>query len=259
MTRATGDLAPPAQPYEYLARVYDRWTAENDYEAWCDFIEDEWRAGPLDVREVLELCCGTGTVLERLTGRGYACTGLDRSSSMLERAREKLGGRAPLIRAELPDVPAEGPFDSVLCVFDSVNYLCDEAGLRETLRSAARVLRPGGTFVFDVNAPRKLRDVFGSSHYGDDLEDFAYVWRNRFDPDTSCCDFLITLFVRSPDGTFTRHEERHRQRAYERPHLESLARGAGFAGVEVYDDYTRRPAGPETLRETWVLTKAMEA
>ncbi|WP_326690280.1 MULTISPECIES: class I SAM-dependent methyltransferase [unclassified Streptomyces] len=260
MTRATGPTArQAAEPYEYLAQVYDRWTAENQYEAWCDFVEEEWRSGPVEVREVLELCCGTGTVLRHLAGRGYSVTGVDRSARMLERAREKLGTQIPLVRAELPELPADGPFDAVLCVFDSVNYLSDEDGLRETLRAAGRVLRPGGTFIFDVNSHRKLSEMFGSSHYGDDLADFAYVWRNRFEPATSCCDFLITLFVRAPDGTYTRHEEHHRQRAYDRSHLASLARSAGFSGVEIHDDYSRRPAGPETLRETWVLTKALEA
>ncbi|QKV94907.1 class I SAM-dependent methyltransferase [Streptomyces sp. NA02950] len=260
MTRGTGDVAiRAAEPYKYLAQVYDRWTAENQYEAWCDFVEEEWRVGPFEVREVLELCCGTGTVLQHLAGRGYSVTGLDRSPSMLERAREKLGPECPLIRAELPEVPVDGSFDAVLCVFDSMNYLCDEAHVRETMRSVSRVLKPGGTFIFDVNSLRKLRDVFGSSHYGDDLEDFAYVWRNRFEPATSCCDFLITLFARSPHGTYARYEERHRQRAYAQSHLASLARSAGFDGMVIYDDYSRRPTGPETLRETWVLTKAVEA
>jgi SAM-dependent methyltransferase len=260
VTRAAGDVALRAtEPYAYLAQVYDQWTADNQYEAWCDFVEEEWRAGPVEVREVLELCCGTGTVLRHLTGRGYSVTGLDRSAGMLERAAEKLGAEIPLVRAELPDMPVDGPFDAVLCVFDSLNYLSDEADVRETMRAANRVLRPGGTFMFDVNSHRKLSELFGSSHYGDALDDFAYVWRNRFEPATSCCDFLITLFVRSPDGTYARHEEHHRQRAYERSHLASLARSAGFTGVEIHDDYSRRPAGPETLRETWVLTKAAEA
>jgi SAM-dependent methyltransferase len=260
MTQATGDVELSAvEPYAYLAQVYDRWTAENQYEAWCDFVEEEWRAGPFEVRNVLELCCGTGTVLRHLAGRGYSVTGLDRSTHMLERAREKLGAGSPLIRAELPDLPADGPFDAVLCVFDSVNYLCDENDVRKTMQSVNRVLRPGGTFIFDVNSRRKLSDVFGLSHYGDDLEDFAYVWRNRFEPATSCCDFLITLFVRSPRGTYARYEERHRQRAYEQAHLAQLARSAGFAGIEIYDDYSQRPVHPETLRETWVLTKALEA
>ncbi|QFQ99462.1 class I SAM-dependent methyltransferase [Streptomyces phaeolivaceus] len=245
------------EPYTYLAQVYDGWTAENQYEEWCDFVEEEWRSGPLEVRDVLELCCGTGTVLQHLAGRGYAVTGLDRSANMLERAKEKLGPSVPLVRAELPEVPVENSFDAVLCVFDSVNYLCDEAAVQETLRSVHGVLRPGGSFIFDVNSYRKLSELFGSSHYGDDLDDFAYVWRNRFEPDTSCCDFLITLFVRSPDGTYARYEEHHRQRAYERSHMASLAKSAGFSGVEVYDDYSRRQAGPETARETWVLTKTL--
>jgi SAM-dependent methyltransferase len=257
MTATTA--AEAAQPYEHLAQVYDRWTAENDYDSWCDFLEEQWRADPVPVREVLEVCCGTGTVLKRLVDRGYSVTGLDRSSRMLDQARRKLGAEPALIRAELPDLPAEGPFDAVLCLFDSINYLLDEAQVGETMRAVHRVLRPGGTFVFDVNSRYKLGEVFGSSHYGDDLGDFAYVWRNRFDPDTFRCDFLITLFVRSADGTYTRFEEHHTQRAYERERLRSLARDAGFIGVEVHDDYRRRPVGPRTLRETWVLTKAVEA
>lgn len=166
-----------AQPYEHLAQVYDRWTADNDYAGWFGFIEQEWRGRPGQVRDVLEVCAGTGTVLEHFAARGYRVTGLDRSETMLDQARRKLGEDVELIRAELPELPAEGPFDAVLCLFDSLNYLGDDGSLRETLRAVARVLRPGGTFIFDVNSVRKLGDVFGLSHYGDDLGDFAYVWQ----------------------------------------------------------------------------------
>ena len=78
------------------------------------------------MRDVLDVCCGTGLLAAELVARGYRVTGVDASEAMLDRARRLLGPDTRLIRATLPDLPVEGTFDAAVCTMDGFNYLAPE-------------------------------------------------------------------------------------------------------------------------------------
>jgi SAM-dependent methyltransferase len=243
-------------PYTALAKVYDRWTASNEYARWADFIRTRLPGpGPDSVR-LLDVCCGTGTLARLLGGDGYLVTGVDGSEMMLAAARAATpAGRFQ--RAALPSDRLGGPgeYHAATCTFDSLNYLVDPGAVRLAFTRVAAALRPDGRFIFDVNTEHKLRTVFGDSHYGDDLDDFAYVWRNRTDTATRTTRFMITLFMREATG-FRRETENHVQRWFDRAELEADASAAGFAVESITDDYTDRPAADHTMRQTWVLRRS---
>ncbi|WP_329172847.1 class I SAM-dependent DNA methyltransferase [Streptomyces sp. NBC_01477] len=244
----------PLKPYEALSAVYDAWTANNDYDAWADFIDARLRRHAPGAADLLDVCCGTGLLTARLQKRGYRVAGVDSSEGMLDKARGNVADGTRLVRADLPAAALPGGFDAAVCTFDSVNYMAGEDGLVQLLESVAAALSPTGVFLFDVNTRGKLENIFGDSHYGDDCGDFAYVWRNRHHPEQQSVDFLITLFLRE-GGAFTRYEEHHRQRWFSHEEIRAAADRAGFRVLEVLDDYTPAPATQDSFRETWVLAK----
>jgi SAM-dependent methyltransferase len=90
---------------------------------------------------LLDVGCGSGHHLARLSARGYRCAGVDGSAAMLAQARGVAPG-VPLARGDVTRLPfASAAFDAVLCV-EVLRYLPDGGGLA---REIARVLRPGGT------------------------------------------------------------------------------------------------------------------
>jgi SAM-dependent methyltransferase len=242
-------------PYGALAKVYDRWTMTNDYARWADFILGRLPAPSGDDVRLLDVCCGTGTMTRLLGDHGYPVTGVDGSAAMLALARSAAPA-ATLRQAVLPGDRLADPasYAAAVCTFDSVNYLVEPGAVRGAFTRIAQALRPGGVFIFDVNTEHKLRTVFADSHYGDDLDDFAYVWRNRTDPATRTTEFLITLFTRQPTG-FVRETERHVQRWFDHRDLVADASAAGFTVESRTDDYTDKPVHDRTMRETWVLRR----
>jgi len=70
---------------------------------------------------VLELGCGTGSMLEHLQD-SYQVSGLDTSSRMLSIARKKVS-RAGLFRQNMVDFKINERFDVIFCVFDSINHV----------------------------------------------------------------------------------------------------------------------------------------
>jgi ubiquinone/menaquinone biosynthesis C-methylase UbiE len=112
-------------------------------------------------RDLLDVGCGTGRLLERASLRwpGARLTGVDLSRPMLDQARAKYGGdsRFAFHQGDSASLPVESAsFDAAFSTV-SFHHWRDQAG---GLREAARVLRPGGVFLLaDMNVP--LGSLFG--------------------------------------------------------------------------------------------------
>lgn len=69
---------------------------------------------PLKNKQVLDIGCGTGSFLVRCARAGAAVFGIDRSPSMLAKAREKLDGSAGLYLGDAARMPfRKGVFDLI--------------------------------------------------------------------------------------------------------------------------------------------------
>lgn len=144
-------MQPIHDYYQNLAPEYDRDRFGNSYGRYVDRMEREilreWRGG-FDPRECVEIACGTGRLLD------FAMTGVDFSEGMLEQARAKYPDRrlvvADAARTGLPD----GAF-RLAYAFHLFMHL-DRETCAAVLREAARIVRPGGSFIFDIpSAPRR--------------------------------------------------------------------------------------------------------
>jgi SAM-dependent methyltransferase len=126
---------------------------------WCPEGLREQQVGYLgDVRgrAVLEVGCGAASCARWLTSAGARAVALDISAGMLAHARA--GNRADdlhpaLVRASADQLPfADGAFDAVCSAFGGVPFVADSGVV---MREVARVLRPGGPWVFSVTHPMR--------------------------------------------------------------------------------------------------------
>lgn len=121
--------------------------------AWFEkFAED--LAGRLAPRpkhgDVLELACGTGIVTRKLRERLHPEVRLvasDLSSAMLDYAKGKVAGTIEWREADAARLPfGDGEFGAAVCAF-GVMFVPDRPA---AFREARRVLKEGGTFLFNV-------------------------------------------------------------------------------------------------------------
>jgi SAM-dependent methyltransferase len=113
---------------------------------------DRYRTG---AASLLELGCGTGSLLARLTDVP-TLVGLDRSPEMLAVAGGKVP-RAELVQGDLSSFSLGRRFDVVICVFDTLNHLLTFGAWRSTFDAAREHLAEDGLFIFDVNTVGELR------------------------------------------------------------------------------------------------------
>ena len=169
--------APAADAYDALAATYDLFTAGHEHDRWLAALEERARRLGLPGRRVLDVACGTVKSFEPLLARGYAVDACDLSPAMAAEARRRHPDpRAHVWAADMRDLGATGPYDLLTCLDDAVNYLLDPADLGRAFAEAARVLAPGGLYVFDVNTLRTYREAFGR-HAISERDGTVFCWR----------------------------------------------------------------------------------
>jgi SAM-dependent methyltransferase len=126
---------------------------------WCPEGLRESDAGLLGEvagRQVLEVGCGSAPCARWLTDQGAQVIGLDLSAGMLRHAVDaarETGIWVPLVQADATRLPfADRSFDLACSAFGAVPFVADSAAV---MREVARVLRPGGRWVFAVTHPMR--------------------------------------------------------------------------------------------------------
>jgi ubiquinone/menaquinone biosynthesis C-methylase UbiE len=98
-------------------------------------------------RTLLDVACGTGLYLAELQPT-FAVEGLDLDSGMLAVAREKCPD-IPLHQADMIEFDLGHRFDALICLGSSIGYACMLERLRQTARTFARHIEPGGIAVVE--------------------------------------------------------------------------------------------------------------
>lgn len=239
--------APAIYGPEFAALFDSRW------DVWA---RGAWArlAGAADLangrgRRWLDLCCGTGALLRLAVDRGFAAVGVDGSPHQLAHAAQK-APQAGLIEGDIRDLSLpQHDFDIITCMFDSLNYVTALRDLDRVFRMAARCLRPGGLFAFDVKSTagfraernRVLRDVSQVT-----------IFERSYDERRQLHRLSITGFA-AEDSRYRRFDEVHVQRGYDTAALLPRLAKAGLR-VRCRDFDSGAPARATSRRVLYLCT-----
>jgi SAM-dependent methyltransferase len=138
---------------ERVAARYDESSAEMFapavVEPAVDFLADLVANG-----RALELGIGTGRIAVPLARRGVPVHGIDLSTSMVERLREKPGAEnIGVTIGDFATTRVEDSFSVAYLVFNTIMNLTTQDAQVACFRNAAAHLEPGGCFVIEVGVP----------------------------------------------------------------------------------------------------------
>lgn len=198
------------------------WCPENLHEADIGLL------GDVEGRTVLEIGCGSAPCSRWLAAHGAHPVGVDLSHAMLAHGVAAMTDDdrpVPLVQATAEHLPfADESFDLVCSAFGAVPFVSDSA---RVMAEAARVVRPGGRWVFAVNHPMR--------------------WMFPDDPGPAGLTVAIPYFNRTPyverdeDGEIS-YVEHHRT-------MGDRVREIRAAGL-IIDDVVE-PEWPEDFDQEW--------
>ena len=135
----------------YDANIYD---GMNTNLADLQFYK-RWLPKSKDTR-ILELCCGTGRLTIPIARDGYDITGVDYTSSMLDRAKIKTtqaGLEIKFIEADIRTLNLQEKYDLIFIPFNSIHHLYKNEDLFMALSAVKNHLMDGGLFMLDCFNP----------------------------------------------------------------------------------------------------------
>ncbi len=240
--------------YTFFAQYYDLLMERTDYDLWTDYIAALFERRNASTETILELACGTGNMAIRLSERGYSCTGLDISESMLTLAGEKASAKGlsiPFILQDMGKLEYNKKTDAVLCLCDGINYMTNKSDVGELFGKVSGIINPDGIFIFDISSEFKISTVLGNNVFAENKPEVSYIWENFYDGRKKLIEMFLTFFGKEGE-LYSKHEEVHTQRAYGADELEEMLRYAGFGKIEIYETLTFKEPVKESERITFV-------
>lgn len=137
-------------PYEATAAWYDAIYAARGRACSreIEYLSRYWRMDhqtPAS-RRILDAGCGSGAHFDSLARHGRV-TGVDRSASMLEIARQRPHDH--LVQADLRQLDLDARFDAVVSLFGVCGYFDDQSDLSTALERLGAHVGPGGVLLVE--------------------------------------------------------------------------------------------------------------
>ncbi len=242
------------------ASSYDLIYREKNYEAECDFIEALFRRySRHNIKNILDLGCGTGGHAIPLARRGYKVHGIDRSPEMVAIAKEKaraqgLFDRTSFEISNIQDINLKNKFDAVICMFAVIGYQTSNDEIFTTLQTVRKHLRLKGLFICDFwYGPAVLRQRPGEriKFINKDGERILRIAK----PEINIKDNIVSVkyhILRLKDDQLIEEEhELHQMRYLFKPEIEFMLSQAGMQLVRLC---TFGDLEQEVTENTWNVT-----
>ncbi|MCX4268696.1 MAG: class I SAM-dependent methyltransferase [Lachnospiraceae bacterium] len=239
------------EAYTNFAQVYDLFMDNIPYIEWCDYITSLLQEYQISEGLLLDLGCGTGTLTEALSKKGYDMIGIDASLEMLEIAMEKhlaSGSNTLYLLQDMRNFELYGTVKAIISICDSINYILTLEELIQVFSLVNNYLDPKGIFLFDLNTEYKYHTLLADNTIAEAREDSSFIWENYYDPDTKINEYHLTLFLKEKEELYHRYTETHYQRSYSLEEIQTALQKAGLTFLAAYDAFTREPVKADSER-----------
>ncbi|MGH0595752.1 class I SAM-dependent DNA methyltransferase [Bacillus pretiosus] len=217
--------------YNFFAGIYDKhWGGF--YKGVYPFLKENVLEKFSEKIDILDLCCGTGQLVEQLTSEGHRVTGLDGSREMLKYAKMK-SPKGNFILADARFFNIKKRVHVVFSIYDSLNHIMKENELQQVFKNVYESLVENGIFAFDLNMEENFLNKWNATFQ---IEEENYTLRvtSNYDSDENlgCMHFIIA----HKDIVFGNKESEYfiNERFYSEDKVYSLLKLVGFKDVSTF-------------------------
>lgn len=220
--------------YDVYARIYNEYNGQDLCEKALPPLKQLLLPHLPQKAHILDLCCGTGQLVQQLILKGYQLTGIDNSEGMLYYARKNAPSAKFILDDarffELPSI-----FNSVVSTSDSLNHILNLEDLTRVFQNVYAAMLANGLFVFDLNMEERYETTWwNGSIVGDIKDNYAWAARRSYDQEAKISQTQITFFYLT-DGNWQRADSNLLGRCYSSAEIQSALVSVGFTKIRIYD------------------------
>ncbi|MEK6972461.1 MAG: class I SAM-dependent methyltransferase [archaeon] len=190
---------------------------------------------------ILDIGCGTGTLVRLLAKNNFRAIGLDNSEVMLKEARKKINDKklkdAEFRNGNMVDFTLKNKVDIITCS-DAINHILDKAELLKCFGNCYKNLNKKGAFIFNTQTEEYIKELEESLGYGGFKEGNAFIWQDYLIGNKHLLEF--TIFEKQKNGLYKKQIEELIQAVYGRNEVIKLLKKAGFKKIRVLNEYLKK-------------------
>ncbi|NBD17982.1 MAG: methyltransferase domain-containing protein [Cyanobacteria bacterium] len=229
-------LAEKHLNYDKFAWFYNQYWGKKYCDSAFPCIEQLLLPYLSEQAKVLDLCCGTGQIMQNVIAKGFRVTGLDISKDMLEFAKQN----APSGNFVIDDARSfsfSSTFQAVYSTHSSLNHILHLNELTSVFKNVYTALVENGIFVFDMPSEERYQSeiLTGKVTDGDVKKDYAYAVGGQYDSEQKTGYINITIFDLISDNSWQRSDINWLVRCYSEQEIKSTLEKVGFTKIDVYD------------------------
>jgi SAM-dependent methyltransferase len=219
--------------YDGLASMYDELGTERHDIVVAQLEKLVLQYLPQEAK-ILDLCCGTGQIAQRLLKQKYQVTGIDGSEAMLNYARKNAPGADFILDdARFFNLPAT--FHAAISTDVGLNLILTIEELESAFQNVYQALLNNGIFVFDLYLEELCGDDWKQTTVKGDtkknhawISHFGYDSENKLGRDNTTRFELINEQWQRSDLTFI-------WKLYSASEVKSNSEKVGFSEISMYD------------------------
>ncbi len=197
-------------------------------------------------KKILEPLCGSGRFLIPFMERGFDICGMDLSSEMLEKLKQKKPN-ADVVHADILEYSSTQLYDYIFISSGSVSLFTDIDLCKKILEKLKRMLAPNGKFVFAVDTVADRcpdNDNYKTSISVKTKEGFDLVLKSKnYYEEESQTQFSPSIYELYNEATLLQSEPMNFQlHLYRFGEMEAYLKEIGFKTVTTYSSFQKEIA-----------------
>ena len=201
--------------YNFFPQIYDEFMEYADYSKWKDLVINITKKYNVPRDSILDLGCGTGSLLLELNADFSNLYGLDISENMIKKAKEKAKKYQVDIKFFHDDMitfERKEKFNVIVSFFDTLNHILSEEELLLHFKTVKNNLADNGVYIFDYVDRDFMNEMFKNNIFVDKRENFTCIWQLSQDDQI---DFIeSTYFVKNKNSTYDKVKEVYTKKIY---------------------------------------------
>ena len=246
------------RPYSKLAAIYDEVMSHVDYNGWSYYIQKVIQKWHPHAKRILDISCGTASLLLKLDSTKYQFFGFDFSYSMLKVAAKKckaLDRSIHLWQGNMTSFRLNQKVDVVLSLYDSVNYIREISAWNSMFECAYDVLNNNGLFIFDICTEKNSKKYFHNYYESKFKDGYSYSRHSQYDMHNKIHSNRFEIQFGSEKTVFV---ELHEQKIVSLNEVMNIISTTRFRFLGAFHGFGFRRGTEKSLRIHFVLKKTEE-